>query len=196
MHRLLPLLIALTLGACSATGGGRLAVESDRIVALAAPAYDVQAPEGWRLAGPAELGPDGDGSVSLAGALGSDAFVLVRVAGTGDAAARPTSPVFELPCGRFPTRTFCAVASSADRVTEDGIAFLEANGFPATPALWVRQLFVPIDEDGLETVFTYGERVGACLTPVAEVQAAFDDRLLDRLVVTELGVACAAPEGY
>ena len=197
MKRLLSLLSVLLLSGCAATGGGLLTIDGNRIVTLVEPAYDVQAPAGYGAAGPVALvSGSGAETASLAAWLGEDAFVLVRAARGGAAADRSRLPDFELPCGRFPSRTFCVSPAKTDASTEDGLALLEDNGFAVTPALWIRQLFRAGAPGGAETVFTYGERVPACLTPVASVQAAFDTRLRERLAVTELGVDCALPDTY
>lgn len=197
MKRLLSLVPVLLLAGCAASGGGLLMIDGNRIVTLVEPAYDVQAPAGYAAAGPMEHASEGgEETASLAAWLGEDAFVLVRAARSGAAADRSHLPEFDLPCGRFPSRTFCVSPARADASTEDGLALLEDNDFAVTPALWIRQLFRAGAAAGTETVFTYGERVPACLTPAAPVQAAFDARLRERLEVTALGVACEAPETY
>lgn len=199
MKALLPCVLVLFLCACAGGGvrGGFLVMDEASIVTLTEPAYEVHAPAGFRPAGPVEtVDSSGNGAVSLAAWLGDEAFVTVRTAHGASGSGPLPEDAFQLPCGSFPTRTFCVRYPRPSAPGEDGVPFLQGHGFEVSPALWIRELRVPGAARGVEISFTYGERVAACQTPAPAVQAAFDTRLRERLLVTELGVGCAAPADY
>lgn len=196
MRHLLPIALVLLLPACAATGDGLLTIEGNRIVAAVGPGYDVQAPAGHRAAGP-EHGTTALGSARSVGAwIGDDSFVLVLAERGGAPEDLSALPVFDLPCGSFRTRSFCAAYGPGDAAGADALSFLADDGFEVEPALRLRQLFRRGEGDE-ELVLTYGERVASCpAMPSAAAQAAFDARLLERVSVTVLGVGCPAPENY
>lgn len=200
MYRIASAVTALLLvSGCASTGpeGALLTIDGDRIVTTHELRYEVEAPDGYRVAGPVHRETVFGGhpyAVTLAAWVGPEAFVSVHAEHVLDASGASDYsdlPEFALSCGMFRTRVQCAELDPGDIEGEHDLEFLASNGFAPLPGLLVRQLFQTTDDDNAEIVISYGERTASCTAPD---QDAFDARMLDALRVTDIrSIECLAP---
>jgi hypothetical protein len=193
--------VSTMLTGCASTGpeGALATIDGDRIVTTHELRYEVQAPEGFRAAGPVHRETVFGGhpfAVTLAAWVGAEAFVSVhaeRVLDGSGASDYRDLDEFALSCGVFRTRVQCAELGAGDIEGEHDLEFLAGNGFVASPGLRLRQLFRTTDDHDAEVVISYGERVASC---AESDQETFDARMLATLRVRDIrAIDCLAVGG-
>ena len=179
LSQTVPAILTLLVSASSPSHPPFLKFEPHRLVSTHEIRVGIRQPSGFHAAGPIDHTPSFSGhpyAVTLAAYLGDAAFLMLhaeRVLDRSGASDYSKLQHYRLGNQDFRTRVQCAALTPEDVAEEHDLKFLATNGFPPTPAIYLRQLFLTTDDHNAEVVITYGERVGSCVASV--ITPAFRD---------------------